>query len=175
MSRRAGRMSGGQRAQLALTLAIAKRPELLILDEPVAALDPLARHDFLDSLKTAIAGGQLSVVLSSHLVSDLEQVCDYLIVLAGSRVQVSGDLTSLLATHYRLAGPSGTPAGLPPGHRLIAATHAGPQATLVVRGGPPARLADWTAGQVSLEDLVLAYMSQSAGAAHPEPALEAQS
>ncbi|GAA4040507.1 ABC transporter ATP-binding protein [Nonomuraea soli] len=95
----AGRLSGGQRAQLALTLGLAKRPELLILDEPVASLDPLARRAFLQELTQAAAEHALSVLLSSHLVSDLEQICDYVIVLAGSRVQVAGEVGRLLAGH----------------------------------------------------------------------------
>jgi ABC-2 type transport system ATP-binding protein len=96
-AQRAGRLSGGQRAQLALTLAVAKRPELLILDEPVASLDPLARREFLEDLLEAIGERQMSVVLSSHLVGDLERVCDYLIVLVGSRVRVAGPVKELLA------------------------------------------------------------------------------
>ena len=102
---RAGRLSGGQRAQLALTLGIAKRPELLLLDEPVASLDPLARREFLQDLMEAVAEQELSVVLSSHLVSDVERACDYLVVLVDSRVQVAGDIEHLLATHHRLTGP----------------------------------------------------------------------
>ena len=105
---RAGTLSGGQRAQLALTLAIAKRPELLILDEPVASLDPLARREFLADLMEATAEQELSVVLSSHLVADLERVCDYLIVLVGSRVRVAGPVDELLAAHHLLAGPAAT-------------------------------------------------------------------
>jgi len=97
---RAGKLSGGQRAQLALTMAIAKRPELLILDEPVASLDPLARREFLDVLIESARLGGLSVVLSSHLVSDLERACDYLIVLANSQVRIAGDVADLLATHH---------------------------------------------------------------------------
>jgi ABC-2 type transport system ATP-binding protein len=96
-AQKAGRLSGGQRAQLALTLALAKRPELLILDEPVASLDPLARREFLRDLTDAVAERQLSVVLSSHLVADLDLVCDYLIVLAAGRVQVAGPIDQLLA------------------------------------------------------------------------------
>ncbi len=96
-AQKAGRLSGGQRAQLALTLAVAKRPRLLILDEPVASLDPLARRDFLRDLAEATAEHKLSVVLSSHLVADLERVCDYLIVLAAGRLQVAGTVTELLA------------------------------------------------------------------------------
>jgi ABC-2 type transport system ATP-binding protein len=96
---KAGKLSGGQRAQLALTLAIAKRPELLILDEPVAALDPLARRGFMDDLTGVARDTGMSVVLSSHLVSDLDRVCDWLIVLTGGRVRTAGPLRGLLAAH----------------------------------------------------------------------------
>jgi len=96
---KAGRLSGGQRAQLGLTMAIAKRPELLILDEPVAALDPLARRGFMDDLAGAVRDTGMSVVLSSHLVSDLDRVCDWLIVLNGGRVRAAGPLDGLLAAH----------------------------------------------------------------------------
>jgi ABC-2 type transport system ATP-binding protein len=111
---RAGKLSGGQRAQLALTLAVAKRPELLILDEPIASLDPLARREFLDSLAEFTAGHEVSVVLSSHLVSDLERVCDYVIVLVASRVQVAGEVSELLAAHRTLADDRRDPGGGPP-------------------------------------------------------------
>ena len=107
---RAGSLSGGQRAQLALTLAIAKRPELLLLDEPVASLDPLARREFLQTLMEVVAEQGVSVVLSSHLVADLERTCDYLVVLVASRVQLSGEIGSLLASHHRLSGPRRDPA-----------------------------------------------------------------
>ena len=101
---RAGTLSGGQRAQLALTLAVAKRPEFLVLDEPVASLDPLARREFLQSLMEVVVEHGVSVLLSSHLVADLERVCDYLVVLVSSRVQVAGEVDELLATHHRLIG-----------------------------------------------------------------------
>jgi ABC-2 type transport system ATP-binding protein len=101
---RAGRLSGGQRAQLALTLAIAKRPELLILDEPVASLDPLARREFLRSVAGSVAGHGTSVVLSSHLVADLELICDFLVVLVASRVRLAGDIAALLASHHERTG-----------------------------------------------------------------------
>jgi ABC-2 type transport system ATP-binding protein len=115
---RAGSLSGGQRAQLALTLAIAKRPELLILDEPIASLDPLARREFLQSLMEVVAEHGVSVVLSSHLIADLDRVWDYLVVLIASRVQVAGEVSALLATHYRISGPDGTSAPCRPGsHR----------------------------------------------------------
>ncbi len=111
-AKRAGRLSGGQRAQLALTLAIGKRPELLILDEPVASLDPLARLEFLESLTEAIAERGLTVVLSSYLMADLERVCDFLIVLAGSRVQLTGPVGELLAAYRLRQDPGAPPASL---------------------------------------------------------------
>jgi ABC-2 type transport system ATP-binding protein len=102
---RAGKLSGGQRAQLALTLAVAKRPELLILDEPIASLDPLARREFLQDLADVIAARRVSVVMSSHLVGDLERVCDYLIVLVGSQVRLNGPVDALLAAFRRDGSP----------------------------------------------------------------------
>jgi ABC-2 type transport system ATP-binding protein len=169
---KAGKLSGGQRAQLALTLAIAKRPDLLILDEPVASLDPLARREFLQSLMAFIADHSSSVILSSHLVSDLERVCDYLIVLVNSRVQVAGEVEDLLATHYRLAGARREPAGLPAAVTVIEASHTDRQSTLIVRSAAPIDDPAWTVEQLSLEDLVLAYMAQSTADRHP--ALETQ-
>lgn len=170
-AQRAGTLSGGQRAQLALTLAIAKRPELLILDEPVAALDPLARREFLQDLMEAVAEQELSVVLSSHLVSDLERTCDYLIVLVDSRVKVAGDLEHLLATHHRLVGPWRDLDSLPAGQQVISASHTDVQTTLLVRTYDPIHDPTWTVSRLSLEDLVLAYMNK---AAHTEgrPALK---
>ncbi|HXA60996.1 MAG TPA: AAA family ATPase, partial [Streptosporangiaceae bacterium] len=159
---RAGKLSGGQRAQLALTLAIAKRPDLLILDEPVASLDPLARREFLRGLMEAVAEHATSVVLSSHLVTDLERVCDYLIVLVDSRVQVAGEVEELLATHHLLTGPRRDPATLPADQHVISASHTGRQTTLLVRTDSPIHDPAWTISQVSLEDLVLAYMSRPA-------------
>lgn len=160
---RAGRLSGGQRAQLALTLGLAKRPELLILDEPVAALDPLARREFLDDLAEAITGQEMTVLLSSHLVSDVERVCDHVIVLVDSRVQVSVGIGDLIAGHHRLTGPADTPADLPAEHHVISASPAGEQTTLVVQGdGPVTGDPAWTTGPLSLEDIVLAYIGHRA-------------
>jgi ABC-2 type transport system ATP-binding protein len=158
---KAGTLSGGQRAQLALTLAVAKRPELLILDEPVASLDPLARREFLRDLMETVAEQQVSVVLSTHLVSDLERVCDYLIVLVGSRVQIAGPVEDLLATHHLLSGPRRDPASLPGGITVISASHTDVQSTLLVRTSGPVFDPAWTVSAVSMEDLVLAYMSQA--------------
>jgi ABC-2 type transport system ATP-binding protein len=157
---RAGKLSGGQRAQLALTLGLAKRPELLILDEPVAALDPLARREFLQGLMEAVAEHELSVVLSSHLVSDLERTCDYLIVLVGSRVRAAGEVEELLATHHRLTGPRRDPDRLPAGQHVVSARHTDRQSTLIVRTDAPIHDPAWSVSQVTLEDLVLAYMDR---------------
>jgi ABC-2 type transport system ATP-binding protein len=160
--RKAGRLSGGQRAQVALTLAIAKRPELLILDEPVASLDPLARRQFLQDLMEAASEQDLSVVLSSHLIGDLERVCDYLIVLVASRVRVAGPVDDLLATHHLLTGPRQDPPRLPPGVQVISASHTDRQSTLLVRTAEPVLNPAWTVSGVSLEDMALAYMRQDA-------------
>ena len=160
---KAASLSGGQRAQLALTMAIAKRPELLILDEPVSTLDPLARREFLQDLVEAIAEQDLSVVLSSHLISDLERVCDYLIVLIGSRVRVAGPLDELLSTHHLLTGPRRDLASLPAGQEVISASHTDRQTTLLVRSSSPILDPAWTVSEVGLEDLVLTYMRQAAG------------
>jgi len=161
-AKRAGKLSGGQRAQLALTLAIAKRPELLILDEPVASLDPLARREFLQSLMEHTADQQVSVVLSSHLVADLERVCDYLIVLVASRVRVAGEVDRLLAAHHLVTGPRRDPAALPAGWEVVTASHTDRQSTLLIRTEAPIHDPAWTVTQVSLEDMVLGYMSQAA-------------
>jgi ABC-2 type transport system ATP-binding protein len=171
---KAGTLSGGQRAQLALALAIAKRPELLVLDEPVASLDPLARREFLQDLMEATADQDLSVVLSSHLITDIERVCDYLIVLAGSRVVAAGPAEELLATHRLLSGPRRDPASLPGGVQVISASHTDVQSTLLVRSAGPVLDPAWTVSEVGLEDLVLAYMSQAAGRGRRRNHLEVQ-
>ncbi len=171
---KAGRLSGGQRAQLALTLGVAKRPELLLLDEPVASLDPLARREFLQDLMTSVVEQELGVVLSSHLVSDVERACDYLIVLVGSRVRVSGDIDHLLATHHRLTGPRRDPARLPGDQELISQSHTDRQSTLIVRTAQPILDPAWTVSQLTLEDLVLAYLSGDRESVPPRPALEVQ-
>jgi ABC-2 type transport system ATP-binding protein len=160
---KAGTLSGGQRAQIALTLAVAKRPELLILDEPVASLDPLARREFLQDLMEAVAEQELSVVLSSHLIADLERVCDYLIVLLDSRVRVAGTVDELLASHHLLTGPYRDPTTLPRGLQVIAASHTDVQTTLLVRTNGEILDPAWTVAAVGLEDLVLAYMSEATG------------
>jgi ABC-2 type transport system ATP-binding protein len=160
LSQRAGKLSGGQRAQLALTLAIAKQPELLLLDEPVASLDPLARREFLQILMETVADQEVSIVLSSHLVSDIERVCDYLIVLADSRVQLSGDVDDLVGTHHRLIGNRCDPDNYPTNQEVVDASHTDRQSILIVRSDGPVMDEAWSIEPVSLEDLVLAYMAR---------------
>ena len=171
---KAGSLSGGQRAQLALTLALGKRPELLILDEPVASLDPLARREFLQALMETVGEQQVSVVLSSHLISDLERVCDYVIVLVDSRVRLAGPVDELLATHHLLSGPRRDPASLPDGVEVISASHTDVQSTLLVRTSGPVLDPVWTVSEVGLEDMVLAYMKQAGGRGHRHRHLEVQ-
>ena len=158
---RAGSLSGGQRAQLALTLAIAKRPELLLLDEPVASLDPLARREFLQDLMGVVAEHGVTVMLSSHLVADLERVCDHLVVLAASRVQLAGEVPALLASHHRISGPRRDPRTLPANLEVIEEGHTDKQSTLFVRTDDPILDPAWTVKPVTLDDLVIAYMSQA--------------
>jgi ABC-2 type transport system ATP-binding protein len=162
-SQRAGKLSGGQRAQLGLTLAVAKRPELLLLDEPVASLDPLARREFLQTLMAVVADHDVSVVLSSHLVADLERVCDHLVVLVSSRVALTGDVDHLLSSHRRLIGPRRDLATLPSSQTVIEASHTDRQSTLIVRTDEPIHDPAWTVEELNLEDLVLAYMGQTDG------------
>ncbi|GGN68628.1 ABC transporter ATP-binding protein [Actinoplanes lobatus] len=159
-AQRAGSLSGGQRAQLALTVAAAKRPELLILDEPVAALDPLARRGFLQALMELAAESEVSVIMSSHLIADLERTCDHLIVLRGSRVGVAADVDDLLATHHRLTGRRRDPAAVSAGRVVIGERHTDVQSTLIVRSTAPIDDPEWQAGRLDLEDIVLAYLTE---------------
>ncbi|HUC15963.1 MAG TPA: ABC transporter ATP-binding protein [Acidimicrobiales bacterium] len=162
-------LSGGQRAQVALGLALAKRPRVLLLDEPVAALDPLARRMFLTSLTEAVAEGDLSVVLSSHLLHDLERVCDHLVLLAASRAQICDDIDHILATHRVLIGPRRKLSDIEPRLSVVKATHTANQTRLLVQTNGPVLDPSWQVDEVGLEDIVLAYMGQEEpeGTAHP--------
>jgi ABC-2 type transport system ATP-binding protein len=161
LRQKAGSLSGGQRAQLALTMAIAKQPELLLLDEPVASLDPLARREFLQGLMEIVASHAVSVVLSSHLIADLERVCDYLVLLVASHVQLAGEVAALLAAHHRLSGPRRDPRSLPSCQEVIEESHTGKQSTFLVRTDQPILDPAWTVRPVTLEELVLAYLGQA--------------
>jgi ABC-2 type transport system ATP-binding protein len=171
LRQKAGKLSGGQRAQLALTLVIAKRPELLILDEPIASLDPLARHEFLQSLMAASAEHKLSIIMSSHLVADLEHVCDYLVVLVGSRVVLDGPVDELLACHHLVTGRRRDATSLPPCTQVITESHTDRQSTFLVRSSAPIMGPDLAADPVDMEQLVLAYMGRGV---RSTPAVEAQ-
>jgi ABC-2 type transport system ATP-binding protein len=169
LDRAVGTLSGGQRAQVALALTLAKQPRLLLLDEPVAALDPLARRNFLRTLAEAVAGGGLTVVLSSHLVADIERVCDYLILLSSSRVQLCGDIDTLLAEHRVLVGPRKDITAIEKTHTVVQATRTARQDTLLVRLNGPVIDPAYQADDVGLEELVLAYMSQQSMGAEAAP------
>jgi ABC-2 type transport system ATP-binding protein len=164
LDRPAGTLSGGQRAQLALALTLAKRPRLLLLDEPLAALDPLARQNFLAALAEAAAGGGLTIVLSSHLIADAERVCDHLILLAESRVQLCGDTETLLAQHRILTGPRKDTAAIARTHSVVREDTTARQTTLLVRLNGPVIDPAWAVDEPNLEEIVLGYMSAGQGA-----------
>jgi len=172
LKRKTGQLSGGQQAQLALTLALARRPQLLVLDEPMATLDPLARHDFMATVMTAVADDGVSVVLSSHVLAELERVADYLILVSRGMVQAAGEVEDLLACHQVLTGPAAEAGRYAERLSVVHARHGGAQAHLLVRtsrtaGMPPP---GWEAHSVNLEELTLAYLREPAAGALPGPA-----
>ena len=160
--KRAGQLSGGQRAQLALTLALARHPLLLVLDEPTAALDPLARHDFMATVMAAMADDGVSVVLSSHLLAELERVADHLVLMSGGRVSLYGAVDDLLAVHRLVTTRSG-PATNDPLWEVIESSTAGAQTQQLVRLRSPESLpaAEHDARPVGIEELAIAYLRTS--------------
>jgi ABC-2 type transport system ATP-binding protein len=169
LDRKTGTLSGGQRAQVALALALAKRPELLLLDEPLASLDPLARREFLQTLMEAVATDGTTVVLSSHLVTDLERVCDHLMMIRDGRLRLAGDIEPLLREHKILMGPRRD--------RILGVAEVveqrgtDRQMIALVRLDGVVLDPAWEMKDVTLEDLVLAYLGD--GPSDPGRRLEA--
>ena len=161
LGQKVGSLSGGQQAQVALTLALAKRPELLLLDEPVASLDPLARREFLQTVMEAVAESGMTVVLSSHIVADLERVCDHIVILSRARTQLVGPIEEIVASHRLLTGPRTDPAEVQRVHNVIRESHTERQTTLLVRANGHVYDASWELHEVDLEDIVLAYLGQA--------------
>jgi ABC-2 type transport system ATP-binding protein len=159
-----GKLSGGQQAQVALILALAKQPELLILDEPVASLDPIARREFQQTLLDAVAEHGITVIVSSHMIADLERFCDYLVIMSTSRVQLSTRVDSLLQSHKMLVGPRERMESIARTHTIVAASGSGRQCTLLVQTHGPILDPDWQVHLVSLEDIIFGYLSQSKSA-----------
>jgi ABC-2 type transport system ATP-binding protein len=159
VGQRAGRLSGGQRAQLALTMAMAKTPQVLVLDEPGASLDPLARRGFLADLMVLVAEHEPTVVLSSHMLSEIERVCDHVVVMVAGRVALQGPVDELLATHRIVTGPRLGPHAHIDADEVIDVSHTDRQTTMLVRTNSPITDPRWTVTTIGLEDLVLAYLS----------------
>ncbi|HZT94869.1 MAG TPA: ABC transporter ATP-binding protein [Gaiellaceae bacterium] len=162
LRKKVGALSGGQRAQVALTLALAKRPELLLLDEPVASLDPLARREFLQSLMEAVAETGMTVLLSSHIVAALERVCDHLVILASGRTQLAGPIEEILATHRLLTGPRSEAADVARVHEVVRQRHTERQTTLLVRANGHVYDSSWELHELDLEEIVLGYLDSGA-------------
>ena len=169
LKRKAGKLSGGQQAQLALTLALARRPTLLVLDEPVGMLDPIARHDFMATVLTAVADDGVSVLLSSHALAELERVADYLILVSRGRVQVADEVDELLANHRVLTGPS-TEAARYTDRPVVHVRSGEAQTHLLVRTNVDDPVPQgWEAHPVGLEELALAYLREPIATAFAGP------
>ena len=159
LDQKVGKLSGGQQAQLALALALARHPELLVLDEPLARLDPLARYEFMGVVMTAVAEEGLSVVLSSHVVSELERVANYLIVLNSGRVQIASEIDELMQSHWLLTGPADEIDEMCRAFPVVETYRGDRQARLLVRSFDTSNIGqNWEATAVTLEELILAYL-----------------
>jgi ABC-2 type transport system ATP-binding protein len=172
LRQKAAKMSGGQQAQLALTLALARRPRLLVLDEPMAMLDPLARHDFMATVMTAVADDGVSVVLSSHVLAELERVADYLVLISRGSVQMAGEVDDLLARHRVLTGPASESERYAEQWNVVHASRAALQAHLLVRcdGTSDPVPPGWEVHSLTLEELTLSYLREPGAVALPGPA-----
>lgn len=170
LDRPVGKLSGGQRAQVGLAVTLAKKPKLLLLDEPVAALDPLARTDFLASLTQAVtdANGDLTVIMSSHLLDDLERICDNVIILAAGETQLCDSIEHTLETHKLLVGAPDKSLD-DPGYKVVKAVRSATATHLLVKlNAPSLQAPGWHMRDVDIEEIVLAYMSQSRDAVKNE-------
>ncbi len=154
-----GALSEGERARLALALVLGKRPQLVLLDEPFASLDPLAGRELLQLLMDGVAETSATVVVASHVVADIERVCDHIVLLAGGGVRLEGNVEELLDSHRLLTGPR-RPLGVVRGVReVVRERHSGRQLTLLTVVDGPIVDPSWTVEPVSLEELLLAYMA----------------
>jgi ABC-2 type transport system ATP-binding protein len=161
LGKKVGQLSGGQQAQVALVLALAKRPELLLLDEPIAAFDPLARHEFLQVLMETVTDSGATVLLSSHILGDLERVCDSLILLSAGGLQLQGDIESILSSHRVVIGPASEELLACGVHHVIQRSRSERQVSSLVKLDAPLVLTeDWSVHEPTLEDIVLAYLQQ---------------
>jgi ABC-2 type transport system ATP-binding protein len=171
LNRPVGKLSGGQQAQVALAITLAKRPDMLLLDEPLSNLDPLARREFLQILMDAVAEDELTVILSSHIISELERTCDYLVILAQGQVQVAGEIEHLLNSHRTLVGGACDRAALERDPSVVYSSHTPRQTTMLVKmNGRPAA-GQWEEHPVGLEELVIAYLSRPTATSLPHPQL----
>jgi ABC-2 type transport system ATP-binding protein len=160
LDKRTGHLSGGQQAQVALVLALAKRPDLVVLDEPLAPLDPLARREFLQTLMDVTAEDGLTVLLSSHILADLERVCDFLVILSGGMVQIAGDIDRIVTSHKLLTGPRPGRAAVERIHNVVQARETERQTSLLVRANGHLFDASWQVHDVELEEIVLGYLGR---------------
>jgi len=159
LTRKAGSLSGGQQAQVALTLALAKCPQLLLLDEPLSSLDPLARQEFLRTMLVVATEEQITILFSSHIVAELGRFCDYLILLAKGRVQLVGDVDALLAAHKRLIGETSDAQELDRVATIVSVAQSERQTTLIVQAETNISRLGWQEHTVTMEELILAYMA----------------
>ena len=166
LDRRIDALSGGMRAQVALTLALGKRPKVLLLDEPVAALDPLARREFLGVLTAEVADGELTVLLSSHLLTDLERVSDHVMVITEGRLVLCDDIDDVIASHKVLTGPPRDTSVIERHHDVVRIDRTPRQVSVIARLNGPVTEPGWTVEEAGLEEVVLAYLGRRA------PALE---
>ena len=119
---RADELSGGQQAQVGLALALGTRAPVLLLDEPLASLDPLARREFLQVLVDAVRAAGSTALLSSHVITDIEQACDSLIVLGGGRALLAVSIAEAIAGHRVIAGERAT-SDRGRGHRVVSGSN----------------------------------------------------